>query len=244
MSAIGSALVNAVTVNGTVYAEDLSSTAPCLVEQDQLIFAEIGRDIRSIKRRLAALVDRTLVVDPTIWPITPVQLSPPDTAQDLPAWAALSSPATDLSTYAPVDLRLACLDYNFFDFQLNQSMDLVTDDSLDTALLISLFTDRYDPTIDKGGWWGDGYSDAEQVFGSRLWTLALHKVNTQTLRDAESYSKEALQWLLDDGLLTHLNVACSWHRREQSSYRLQVAVSAIYQKGSHYRSALNRQYLL
>lgn len=215
---------------------------PSLVEREQAIFRQIGLDMRWVKQQLANLANAE--TDTRIWPITPIELSPSDTASDLPAWAVLDTPAVDLTAYTPVDLRLACLDYNLFDFQLNQSLDLVTDDSLDTALLISLFTDRYDPNLDKGGWWGDGYVDSDQAFGSRLWTLALHKLNTQTLRDAESYATESLKWLIDDGLLTHLNVSCSWARGDTSTYRLQIAVSAIYQQSSHYRSAINRQYLL
>jgi len=80
---------------------------------------------------------------------------------------------------------------------------------LETAIIISLFTDRLadeddvipDGTNDRRGYWGDGLSliNADKI-GSRLWLLSREKQLTNVLRRAEEYADEALSWLLDDGV--------------------------------------------
>ena len=80
--------------------------------------------------------------------------------------------------------------------------DLLIDESLTTAIIISLFTDRAVP-IDElegqenAGWWGDSYSD--EPWGSKLWLLARSKSLQTVADDAEDYAYEALEWLIDDG---------------------------------------------
>lgn len=82
--------------------------------------------------------------------------------------------------------------------------DLLRDDGLDTAVLVSLFTDRraddsdvlpYD-NADRRGWWGDALADDR--IGSRLWLLGREKERQAVLGLAKSYALEALQWLIDD----------------------------------------------
>lgn len=94
--------------------------------------------------------------------------------------------------------------------------DLQGGDDLETAVLISLFSDRRaeesdvipDGTSDRRGWWGD----AGQTYpiGSRLWLLSRAKQTPQTLNSAQGYCTEALQWLLDDGVAANINVAASF----------------------------------
>lgn len=184
-------------------------------------------------------------IPPSIWPITPIEFLPPDPAGDLPSWTRTTDPPVDLSAaYQPLDLKLSCLDYNVFDLALNTSLDLATDSSLDTAIVISLFTDRYDRQSQQGGWWGDNYVDSPNTLGSRLWLLNKSKIDVQTLRNAENYAREALQWLLDDKLLTDLTINCQWGRGDTNTYHLRLFISAIYQPNTHYRSSLTRSYLL
>lgn len=85
--------------------------------------------------------------------------------------------------------------------------DLEIDDSLETAVIISLFTDRRAEDTDelpvgspdRRGWWGDAFpaSPADRV-GSRLWLLGRDKQTPDVLLRAEEYARQALQWLLDD----------------------------------------------
>lgn len=83
--------------------------------------------------------------------------------------------------------------------------NLVLDESLDTAVSISLFTDRRalpsDNAAVAGGWWGDAYPVAEgDLIGSRLWLLRRARDLPATLRLAEDYAKESLAWLVDTGV--------------------------------------------
>ena len=94
---------------------------------------------------------------------------------------------------------------------------LAADDGLYTAVVLSLFTDRLseagDPGVDAGarrGWWGDAYADVDgDRIGSRLWLLAREKRTPAVLARAELYAREALQWLVDDGVASAIAVAAS-----------------------------------
>lgn len=94
--------------------------------------------------------------------------------------------------------------------------DLQKGDDLQTAVLISLFSDRVandddvipDNTNDPRGWCGDQFSDVP--IGSRLWFLRRAKRTQQTLQDAQGYALEALQWLLTDGIVAAVDVYCQW----------------------------------
>ena len=93
--------------------------------------------------------------------------------------------------------------------------DLATDDGLKTAIIISLFTDARanadDPLpqagADRRGWWGDVAPLVEgDHIGSRLWLLSREKQLSSVLGRAEEYAKEALAWLLADGVAAEISV--------------------------------------
>jgi phage gp46-like protein len=96
------------------------------------------------------------------------------------------------------------------------NVDLVTGLDLETAVLISLFTDRSanpddvipDATNDPRGWWGD--SGETRPIGSRLWLLQRAKRTPQTLGLAQDAITEALQWLVGDGIAATVDVVTSW----------------------------------
>ncbi|MCB5301726.1 phage GP46 family protein [Yersinia bercovieri] len=87
---------------------------------------------------------------------------------------------------------------------------LLDGDDLETAILISLFTDRLarsDDAIDgddRRGWWGD--TGSQYPIGSRLWLLRREKLTTKVALKAEDYANEALTWLLDDGVVTAISI--------------------------------------
>ena len=95
--------------------------------------------------------------------------------------------------------------------------DLVGGNDIVTAVLISLFSDREanpDDTIPDGsrdarGWWGD---DGQDLIGSRLWLIDRAKKTQQTLALAKEYIEEALQWLIDDGVVSKIDVYVEWTR--------------------------------
>jgi phage gp46-like protein len=91
--------------------------------------------------------------------------------------------------------------------------DLATEFPLQTAVMMSLFTDRRageddEPTEScRGGWWGDTFSRIEHDrIGSRLWLLRRSKETQDTVNLGRLYAEEALQWLLDDNIAEAVNV--------------------------------------
>ena len=93
------------------------------------------------------------------------------------------------------------------------SLDLVVPEPLVRAVFVSLFTwrraadDDALPGDELMGWWGDTYADvAGDRIGSRLWLLWRETLTADTLARARDYATEALQWLLDDGVATSVQV--------------------------------------
>jgi phage gp46-like protein len=92
--------------------------------------------------------------------------------------------------------------------------DLMTDDGLKTAVIISLFTDarvRADDPLpadgDRKGWWGDALPAVQgDEIGSRLWLLAREKFLPSVVARAREYATEALAWLLRDGIAATVEV--------------------------------------
>ena len=94
--------------------------------------------------------------------------------------------------------------------------DVETGQDLETACLVSLFTDKLatpdfvptDGTSDRRGWWADPYND--QPLGSNLWQLDRAKKTRDTLGTARRYALDALQWLIDDGIARQVLCNTSW----------------------------------
>lgn len=103
------------------------------------------------------------------------------------------------------------------DFSLDM-LGLAEDDGLETAVIISLFSDRRANTddaipgdsSDRRGWWADAFGDVENDrIGSRLWLLEREKQLPSVLARAQEYAAESLQWLVDDGVVESVSVAAS-----------------------------------
>lgn len=86
--------------------------------------------------------------------------------------------------------------------------DLKADNSMHTAALISLFSNRRVAfeqlpagETDRQGWWADLVSEVEgDQLGSRLWLLDRRKIINATLIEAQSYIQEAFDWAIVDGI--------------------------------------------
>ena len=99
-----------------------------------------------------------------------------------------------------------------------QGVQLQAGDDLQTAVLISLFTDAQadsddvvpDGSGDVRGWWGD--TGADYPIGSKLWLLSRAKQTQETLNLAQDYIQDALQWLIDDGVAASIDVVTEWTR--------------------------------
>lgn len=104
-----------------------------------------------------------------------------------------------------------------------QSADLLREDDLETAVILSLLLDaraRDDDALpdgsgDRRGWWADSAAPAADGdrTGSRLWLLSREKTLPEVLRRARDYAEEALAWLLEDGAAKNVSVHAAMPRR-------------------------------
>jgi phage gp46-like protein len=94
--------------------------------------------------------------------------------------------------------------------------DIATGSDLQTAVILSLFTDARAPdtykpgSSDRRGWWGNRYS--QTPWGSLLYTLGSAVVTgpTSLLLQAQSYCETALQWMITDGVASAVSASCSF----------------------------------
>lgn len=107
-----------------------------------------------------------------------------------------------------------------FDLAL-AATDLQSDEGLESAVIISLFTDRRandddampDGSNDMRGYWGDVYPDVtDDLIGSRLWLLWREKITQSLLVRVEEYARESLQWLLDDEVASQVDISVERHQ--------------------------------
>jgi len=120
---------------------------------------------------------------------------------------------------------------------------LLDDDGLTTAVILSLFTDRQaaaddvlpdEASGDRGGFWGDEFASvAGDRIGSRLWLNQAAKQLPAVLRKDQQYAREALQWLIDDQVVSRIDISAmsprpgvrrldiNIHRPQQTAVRYQ-----------------------
>lgn len=113
-----------------------------------------------------------------------------------------------------------------------RSMGLTEDDGLETAVILSLFTDRRaqdddalpDSSDDRRGWWADAFSDvpADRI-GSRLWLLYREKQTLAVVHRARDYAQEALAWLVQDGVAQSVDVRAEIVRRGVLGLYIEIA---------------------
>ena len=112
------------------------------------------------------------------------------------------------------DLRTTIVSFEAgADLAMDQ-FELATDDGLETAVILSLFTDARaaddDPlpigSTDRRGAWIDSYPAVDgDKFGSRLWLLR-GKQTQDELNRAKQYAEEALAWMIADGVARRVEV--------------------------------------
>lgn len=92
--------------------------------------------------------------------------------------------------------------------QVNASSQL---DPLMRAVVISLFTHRRADPDDNSdvpmGWWGDTWpAVANDRYGSKLWLLQRSKLTNELVNTVRTYLRDALQWMLDDGVVSRIDI--------------------------------------
>ena len=120
-----------------------------------------------------------------------------------------------------MDIRLFYQGIDGIDIGIENG-DLAHGHELETAVLLSLFTDRRaelddplpSPDGDRRGFWGDTYADIKgDRSGSRLWLLSREKQLPETLVRAKHYVDEALAWMLEDGVAERIEVSVEYVRQ-------------------------------
>jgi phage gp46-like protein len=81
-----------------------------------------------------------------------------------------------------------------------------------------------DGTNDPRGWW----ADSDVPIGSRMWLLRRAKQTPDTLQRAFDYLCEALQWMLDDGVVGQFVINVQWVRATM----LGAQITAFKQNGT------------
>lgn len=100
---------------------------------------------------------------------------------------------------------------------------LELEDTLQTAVVLSLFTDRRagrDDVLpwnqtDRRGWVGDefvgtGFDAGSDEWGSALWLLYIGKASGDVLPRAQLAATEALAWMVRDGIASRVDVTALW----------------------------------
>lgn len=128
----------------------------------------------------------------------------------------IPTPPPEPKTFIDIDFsqRFDAGDGNFlFDIALGEDGDLLTVNSFDTALKMSLFCQRRATPAEEGvpelrrGWIGNEANDVEGFeMGSKLWLLMQSRLDQNVLNEAVDYTKQCLQWFVDDKLLKSLDV--------------------------------------
>lgn len=100
--------------------------------------------------------------------------------------------------------------------QTNAAGALAQDESLETFVLLSLFTNAPASAAEMAaagvseqlGWWAyaDTVRGQERIYGSKLWLLRRGKTTVATLRRAEQYCLEALAWLIEKKIAAKVEV--------------------------------------
>ena len=100
---------------------------------------------------------------------------------------------------------------------------LELEDTLQTAIIISLFTDRRagpDDRLplreqDRRGWVGDeftgaGFNQGTDTWGSALWLVYTGKASGDVLEQARFAAQESLDWLVRDEIASRVTVTAQW----------------------------------
>lgn len=111
--------------------------------------------------------------------------------------------------------------------------DLATDPTLETAVIVSLFSDRRAAQTDelpsgctwRRGWWGSQLPEMggdERQWGSHLWLLSREKQTEETRRRAEQYAREALAWMIEDNVASAVGVRAEWTGMGRLALRVDI----------------------
>lgn len=106
---------------------------------------------------------------------------------------------------------------------------LETGHDLETAVLVSIFTDltadpgdilRPGDVADPRGWWADSLTG--DAVGTRLWQAFGRPANQDTLNWARDQAEKALAWMVEDGVAASVAVETAWVARGALGLRITI----------------------
>lgn len=123
------------------------------------------------------------------------------------------------------------------DFKMDENFDLVVEnddiaieDGLQTAVIISMFSDRRAeledlsrPETNQRGYWADRLEDTVDRWGSLLWLFARSKVIQESANAAKEYVENSLEWMIEDGIAQQVNVETEL----VSSERIDISIEIV-----------------
>jgi phage gp46-like protein len=113
----------------------------------------------------------------------------------------------------PIDVKLIQDDEGIWDISLDENGQLVLDEGFETTVRLSLVGERRATSGEvstpehRGGWIGNLLADVagfEQ--GSKNWILRQSRLTDETTATAKNYSRDALNWMTEDGLANTIEV--------------------------------------
>ena len=117
--------------------------------------------------------------------------------------------------------------------------DVDRDDGLETAVLITLLTDKHadlgDPLPDdsgyRGGWFGDSLPVVpDYQMGTKLWLLQRAKTVTEIPAIAKEYLLDGFKWMIEDGIVKSVDVTVE--RRRDLRATLAFTLSFVKPEGT------------
>lgn len=106
--------------------------------------------------------------------------------------------------------------------------ELGEDRTLETAVLISLFTDARVSDLelpqgvdDKRGFWADALTENDNT-GSKIWALSRSKQTPESLALLETYAKDSLEWMIEDGVASGVSVIAEYDELNRAVATIQI----------------------
>jgi phage gp46-like protein len=116
-----------------------------------------------------------------------------------------------------------------FDIYISES-GFEADDSLETAVIISLFTDRRLPeslalveNSDRKGYWGDLAESDGYQWGSLLWTMYRQVITDTVITSCRQFAEESLQWMIDDRIAESVTVTAE----RAGTYQINIGIDIV-----------------
>lgn len=112
-----------------------------------------------------------------------------------------------------IDFKMVKQSDGIYDLEIDTDGDLKKVDSFDTAIFMSLLTEKRADISEqvvpelRRGWWGNESNDViDYEIGAKLWLLDQARNIQDVANTGVTYALDCLQWLLDDNYLKDIIV--------------------------------------